>query len=255
MTDSTRSSVTRSSEMIAVGLFLTRFGEVNGASRVLPPAELKTQEWHRAYMLFWKSLADGRTPRTFRNSLKNSRDGFDAWLNSGRRGWRDSSGNPRQFSELEKAVWHRWAFASREDFWGFIVEYTQFEVLQVSRRQLDDVDVLCAGGEQSTARTEGGLTHALRSEYERDPVLRAQAIEIHGLDCKACGFNFERKYGVHGAGFAEVHHSIPLSQGQERESDPASDLVVLCANCHRMVHRKWGEVLSIEELRSKLDKR
>lgn len=33
------------------------------------------------------------------------------------------------------------------------------------------------------------------------------------------------------------------------EIDPAKDLVPVCANCHRMLHRKRDKVLSIEELK------
>ncbi|EPR65481.1 hypothetical protein ADICYQ_5402 [Cyclobacterium qasimii M12-11B] len=35
-------------------------------------------------------------------------------------------------------------------------------------------------------------------------------------------------------------------------TSPAEDLTVLCANCHRMVHRRKDIVLSLEELKQKI---
>ncbi len=35
-------------------------------------------------------------------------------------------------------------------------------------------------------------------EYERNSRNRKNAILIHGLSCQACGFNFEKNYGVLG---------------------------------------------------------
>lgn len=84
---------------------------------------------------------------------------------------------------------------------------------------------------------------------ERDPRLREDALAIHGLDCMACGFNFERAFGSLGRGFIEVHHVVPLAEAGRSTTDPARDLIVLCANCHRMVHRQQGVCLSLDELR------
>ena len=46
----------------------------------------------------------------------------------------------------------------------------------------------------------------------------------------------------------------PVYQGKEVEVNPETDLIVLCANCHRMVHRKKGMTLTIEELKEKIKK-
>jgi 5-methylcytosine-specific restriction protein A len=34
------------------------------------------------------------------------------------------------------------------------------------------------------------------------------------------------------------------------EINPETDLIPVCANCHRMIHRRHDEVLSIEELKA-----
>ena len=50
---------------------------------------------------------------------------------------------------------------------------------------------------------------------------------------------FENVYGSIGKGYIEAHHLVPLSQlkGRRFALDPERDFAVLCANCHRMVHR------------------
>jgi 5-methylcytosine-specific restriction protein A len=65
--------------------------------------------------------------------------------------------------------------------------------------------------------------------------------------CEAGGFNFERIYGDRGRGFIECHHVVPLHVAGTRVNSTA-DLALLCANCHRMIHRSpW---LSPAELRA-----
>ncbi len=89
------------------------------------------------------------------------------------------------------------------------------------------------------------------TRYERNPINRARAIELHGTVCKACDFDFEKAYGKLGRGFIEVHHVRPLSTlEQETAIDPEKDLVPLCSNCHRMVHRKKEEILEVDKLKS-----
>lgn len=102
--------------------------------------------------------------------------------------------------------------------------------------------------------TEGGKKVYISKKAERNIKLREKAISIHGTTCKVCAFNFEEIYGIWGKGFIEVHHLIPLGTGdnQIRITDPKKDLIVLCANCHRMVHRKKGITLTVEELKQKL---
>ena len=69
-----------------------------------------------------------------------------------------------------------------------------------------------------------------------------------GLVCEVCDFSFSQKYGTRGARFMEAHHIRPLSELSGETKVKPKDLVLLCANCHRMIHAKkpW---LSIDELR------
>lgn len=97
---------------------------------------------------------------------------------------------------------------------------------------------------------EGKQIQRLSSFHERNPKLRAAAIAFHGQICKACGFDFQKKYGEHGAGYIEVHHLTPISTfSKETNVDPKTEMTVLCSNCHRMIHRKKELPLSPEDLR------
>lgn len=72
--------------------------------------------------------------------------------------------------------------------------------------------------------------------------------------CTACAFNFEDFYGEVGRGFIEIHHLRPIfayegSLQQDLET-ALENVRPLCANCHRMVHRKRNSIMEIGRLRS-----
>lgn len=97
---------------------------------------------------------------------------------------------------------------------------------------------------------EGNVKYYYGKRYERVSKNRKLAIKKHGLSCFACGFNFEKVYGERGIDFIEVHHIKPLSTLEEAvKINPETDLVPLCANCHRMVHRRKNDVLNVEQLK------
>jgi len=97
---------------------------------------------------------------------------------------------------------------------------------------------------------EGKQVSTLVNKHERNPSLRVAAIKIHGTRCQACGFSFEETYGIHGKDFIEVHHLYPVSKYTgETNVSPKEDMRVVCANCHRMIHRNADKPLSLEELR------
>lgn len=99
--------------------------------------------------------------------------------------------------------------------------------------------------------SEGKKSKRYVITYERNPKYRKQAIAIHGKSCAACGFNFGNFYGEYTEGFIHVHHIIPVSEFEiPKNIDPETDLILLCANCHSVVHRKKDKTLSILEVRN-----
>lgn len=99
---------------------------------------------------------------------------------------------------------------------------------------------------------EGAKARVEVNRYERSRLNRAACLDIHGLSCLACGFNFEFTYGSTGAGFIHVHHVVPVSLlGPDYLVNPATDLIPLCPNCHAMAHTRMPP-LELAHLRSLL---
>lgn len=101
--------------------------------------------------------------------------------------------------------------------------------------------------------TEGKEVLALhrRKERNRKAVQRKKqrTLEATGsLRCEACDFDFQLVYGDLGYGFAECHHRIPLANLKEEYRIKLSELAIVCANCHRMLHKRQN--LTVEDLRS-----
>ncbi len=81
--------------------------------------------------------------------------------------------------------------------------------------------------------------YRIHRRVERNQALCKRAKEIHGYICKACGFDFETRYGEIGRNYIEAHHIVPISSLEKTkvQLDPSKDFTVLCSNCHRMIHR------------------
>jgi predicted HNH restriction endonuclease len=102
--------------------------------------------------------------------------------------------------------------------------------------------------------TEGKMIYHYGKRYERNTAIRNAAIKSQGYICKVCGFDFEEFYGEVGHEYIEVHHIKPLCEG-EQTPDPKTDLIVICSNCHKMIHRNKKKTLSPEELKKQIKKR
>ncbi len=87
---------------------------------------------------------------------------------------------------------------------------------------------------------EGRVIQRLVKVRERDRGLRkekiAESLKIRGsISCELCNFDFEKVYGELGKGYVEVHHKVPLHFSGKVKST-TTDLILFCANCHRMIH-------------------
>jgi 5-methylcytosine-specific restriction protein A len=102
---------------------------------------------------------------------------------------------------------------------------------------------------------EGALLTRVHRARERSRKLvqakKKSMMEANGqLSCEACGFDFAEAYGALGEGFIECHHRRPLHSLRPNQRTSLSDLALVCANCHRMIHRKkhWLTVEEVAEL-------
>ncbi len=93
--------------------------------------------------------------------------------------------------------------------------------------------------------------------YERSLKLRKVAIEHFTKDgdilCEACKFSYKKFYGEIGKGYIEIHHIKPIFKYEDEELDKTievalKNVVPVCSNCHRMIHRKWKEPLKFDYL-------
>ncbi|WFY38463.1 HNH endonuclease [Enterobacter ludwigii] len=91
--------------------------------------------------------------------------------------------------------------------------------------------------------SEGRPILRLHLSRERDPSLvkkkKQSVFEKTGkLACEICSVDFKNTYGELGQGFAECHHKSPLSLRDDNQETKLEDLAIVCANCHRMLHRR-----------------
>lgn len=124
------------------------------------------------------------------------------------------------------------------------------------RAALNDAPIQIGTSDQSSDvdAAEGAVLSRMHHYRERNSALaqrkKEQALAQRGkLICEVCEFDFEQVYGPRGAGYIEVHHTKALESLRPGDRTTLSELAVLCANCHRMVHAKrpW---LTLDELRA-----
>jgi hypothetical protein len=94
--------------------------------------------------------------------------------------------------------------------------------------------------------------------YARSSQLREYALSYYskhgGLSCSCCGFNFLAFYGKEtGEDFIEMHHIKPVFQyhGDDLMQTikiAINNIIPVCSNCHRMIHRHRREPLQIQLL-------
>jgi len=88
--------------------------------------------------------------------------------------------------------------------------------------------------------TEGRLLTAIHLRRERDPRLRKGLLrrrqESNRCFCELCGLSFEAVNPIYRMAAFEVHHLLPLSVSGLSRRTSYSDLALLCAVCHRLIH-------------------
>ena len=153
-------------------------------------------------------------------------------------------GGLKAVSKLDREIWAEFAEDRPR------LEATALAISQALEAGLSNEQAPISDDEEAS---EGRTLTRLHKSKERNRALvkkkKAKVLKESGkLACEACDFDFAEMYGTHGEGFIECHHTQPLYTLDAESKTKISDLALLCANCHRMVHlkRPW---LSIEELR------
>ncbi|MGR3870492.1 HNH endonuclease [Streptomyces graminifolii] len=149
----------------------------------------------------------------------------------------DYPGRPTNGGALDVAVLN--------DFLAKPAEMT--EVAQLIRQGIITGDFQSLPSDEDEAlddysAPEGRLLLRRHLSRERNRSLRKKKIasvlrQGGRLTCEACGFDFEEVYGERGDGYIECHHVVPLHEAGEGRTR-LGDLALICANCHRMIHRQ-----------------
>lgn len=113
-----------------------------------------------------------------------------------------------------------------------------------------DVALGKVGVDEGKASMELKL-HLLRER--NSAIVKSKKNNASSLKCECCSFDFELAYGTHGKGYIECHHKVPINQGARITFE--EDLALVCANCHRMLHRRNDnqEYFEVEELKELID--
>lgn len=149
-------------------------------------------------------------------------------------------------SKLDKAIW--------EEFSGDALKVRAESQLIRNAIKLGSGGVgQAASAAEEIEAEEGGLVLKLHKRRERNRKLvkaKLDAASAAGpLSCEVCSFDFQSAYGDLGEGYIEVHHLNPVHLLKPGMKTRLDDLALLCANCHRMAHRRSATV-PIEELKA-----
>lgn len=190
-----------------------------------------------------REMAGGAGLITFRNAngvamkLMNFRSLDPVFTAGGGKGLNSAS-------KLDRVVWDE--FAGDRQALAIAAEVIRQGITaDLDEDVLDEIE--------SYEAKEGRVSYRLHRHLERDRKIvalrKTGALKKHGkLECEACDFDFLATYGPRGLGYIEAHHTNPVHAMTQGETTKATDLALLCANCHRMVHaaKPW---LTLAQLR------
>lgn len=146
--------------------------------------------------------------------------------------------NTNELTELDK----RWLV---QDFHLFI--YRNILKLYNESTFLQDSYVI-EGKTQEVTHLHHERNHKIIKEIKKEALEKNKK-----LNCEICGFSFLDTYGILGVNFIEAHHKKPIAERQNPEKTRKEDIILVCSNCHRMLHRK-KETLEINDLKKIIDK-
>jgi 5-methylcytosine-specific restriction protein A len=116
----------------------------------------------------------------------------------------------------------------------------------------NEANTIQEGDEPPEMHYEDATRFRMHKRIERNTGLSKRVKQLRGYTCQVCKTDFEQRYGDIGKGYIEAHHLKPLAslKGRKVAMDPEKDFAVLCANCHRMIHRS-GCVDDVDQFKKK----
>lgn len=111
--------------------------------------------------------------------------------------------------------------------------------LRIKRRPLLTLEAMAV---------EGAMTEQLHYVRGRNRALRDKVIAASNGSCQACGVNYRDRFEGRGSRVLQVHHKKQLAISDAPRLTRTSDLVVLCANCHCLIHMNPLKALTLSTL-------
>jgi hypothetical protein len=149
-----------------------------------------------------------------------------------------------RFSDHEKDV-HAHA-DRRKDAAGVLY----FEAVAEPKEPIADTELFETSGEEGKKRL---VTHLIKERARGLILAKRSAVRAeHGcLVCEACDLKSRDLLSPEGEACFEVHHRIPIGTLTETRQTTVEELAMLCANCHRIIHRS-DPMITVEKLRERL---
>lgn len=200
-------------------------------------------------------LNAGRNDDKFSQKVRNltshgtfRRNGFATYERVGGDGVYTITGDGRRHLDRNKQVL---AYLLVNDF---TYDDITTKLSEVERNQERRIEVF----DENTTIQEGLKRIAEKQIYERSSKLRQTAIDhfsVEGrISCHCCEFNSNDFYGKELAnGYIEIHHQKPVFKYADEDlqktmTDALSNLMPVCSNCHRIIHRDWSKPREIQQL-------
>ncbi|MCX5723097.1 MAG: HNH endonuclease [Nitrospirae bacterium] len=143
---------------------------------------------------------------------------------------------------------------NEEQVLGIVTRATRF-FEQVIKSQQPTVRSQEKAHEDDYAHIENRQMVQQHLARERSRALATQCHRRDNYRCQVCEITFREVYGDIGKSFAEAHHTVPLASLTDTVESSLHDLVTVCANCHRMLHKLDGGEEDLAKLRRMLHRR
>jgi hypothetical protein len=109
------------------------------------------------------------------------------------------------------------------------------------------------GERELAAAVEGMLRESLHYQRGRSRELRDRALAGAEGKCEACQRDYSKLLDGQGRKVLQVHHKKQLALFDGPQLTKMSDLAVVCANCHALIHINPKKALPVRRLRQLLE--
>jgi predicted HNH restriction endonuclease len=116
----------------------------------------------------------------------------------------------------------------------------------------EDWESADATAEDEPSAIEGIKKETVTYSRGRNRKLRNIALNQSSGVCCVCDTNYKKVLGGKGVRVLQVHHRQQLAAADTPVITRLSDLAVVCANCHMLIHLNPKQAISIEALRGML---